>query len=198
MTKSRGIMALRRPWSEFELEVMRVHYATTPGRDLAELFGRPVGHVYAQAGRMGLCKAAEFQASSASGRILRGGRLSVATQFKPGSVPANKGTKRPGFAPGNMARTQFKPGSKPSTWRPVGTYVIHEGVLERKVADGTGPRHWYARALQRAWSAYREVMHKANEVAERVTDLKREEARLRAQVKRHQDKAGVVNTRRED
>lgn len=52
-----------------------------------------------------------------------------------------------------------------------------------------------AHALQRAWGAYREVMHKANEIAERVTDLKREEQRLRAQIRRHQDKGGVINVR---
>lgn len=140
-----------RAWSEFELEVMRMHYPSTLTRDLAELFNRLEGHVYACAGRLGLNKAPEFQATATSGRILRGGRLSVETQFKPGMTPANKGKKMPpGWAPGDMARTQFKPGSKPVTWRPVGTCVINtDGYLDMKIADGTGPRHYFWKPVHR-------------------------------------------------
>lgn len=53
-----------------------------------------------------------------------------------------------------------------------------------------------ARTLQRAWDNYRHVSGQATEVAERVTVLKREEQRLRAMVKRLQEKTGaVVNVR---
>lgn len=56
--------------------------------------------------------------------------------------------------------------------------------------------HGQARTIERAWSAYRQAMHQANEVAERVTALKREEQRLRAMVKRLQEKTGaVISTR---
>ena len=56
-----------------------------------------------------------------------------------------------------------------------------------------------ANTLQRAWSNYREVTRQATEVAERVTVLKKEEQRLRAMVKRLQDKSGaVVNVRAKD
>ena len=51
------------------------------------------------------------------------------------------------------------------------------------------------RTIQRAWSAYREAMRQANEVAERVSVLKKEEQRLRAMVKRLQEKVPVLNTR---
>mgnify|MGYP000328965747 FL=1 len=49
--------------------------------------------------------------------------------------------------------------------------------------------------IQRAWSAYRQAMQQANEVAERVSVLKKEEQRLRAMVKRLQEKVPVLNTR---
>lgn len=53
-----------------------------------------------------------------------------------------------------------------------------------------------ARTIQSAWSAYAQTMRQANEVAERVHALKKEEQRLRAMVKRLQDKSGsVVNVR---
>ena len=41
-------------------------------------------------------------------------------EFKPGNVPANKGLRRPGFAPGRMAKTQFKKGHKNNTEFQVG------------------------------------------------------------------------------
>ena len=89
MTKHLGIMAPRRAWSEFEVEVLRMHYATTLTHLLAELFRRPEGQVYAQAHRIGLHKAEEFQATSASGRIaLRGGALEHrnTVQARPGAT----------------------------------------------------------------------------------------------------------------
>jgi hypothetical protein len=46
--------------------------------------------------------------------------------------------------------------------------------------------------LARAWSRHREVMRQATEVAERVSDLKKQEQRLRALVKRLQQKTGAV------
>lgn len=49
--------------------------------------------------------------------------------------------------------------------------------------------------IQRAWSAYEHAMQQANEVANRVSVLKKEEQRLRAMVKRLQEKVPVLNTR---
>lgn len=51
--------------------------------------------------------------------------------------------------------------------------------------------------IQRAWSAHKEAMRQANDVAERVSVLKKEEQRLRAMVKRLQDKVPVLSTRSE-
>jgi hypothetical protein len=101
-------MKTRKSWTDTEVTLLRLRYADTLTTDLAQQIGRPVQHVYAKAGRLGLRKGPQFIASSASGRILKGGRLSQATQFQTGHAPANKGLRRPGFAPGNMASTQFK------------------------------------------------------------------------------------------
>lgn len=56
-----------------------------------------------------------------------------------------------------------------------------------------------ARTLQTAWSNYRDASREAAEVAERVSVLKKEEQRLRAMVKRLQEKSGaVINVRAKD
>lgn len=49
-------------------------------------------------------------------------------------------------------------------------------------------------SIQRAWSRYGEVMRQADEIAKRVTVLKKEEQRLRAMIKRLQEKTGAVVT----
>lgn len=49
-----------------------------------------------------------------------------------------------------------------------------------------------ANTISRAWSSYRMVTGQANEVAARVSALKKEEQRLRAMVKRLQEKSGAV------
>ena len=52
-----------------------------------------------------------------------------------------------------------------------------------------------AATIERAWSSHREAMRQANEVAERVTLLKKEEQRLRSMVKRLQEKVPVIGRR---
>jgi hypothetical protein len=52
--------------------------------------------------------------------------------------------------------------------------------------------HKNAKHIQGAWDSHRQVMRQANEIAERLTVLKKEEQRLRAMIKRLQDKSGAV------
>jgi hypothetical protein len=49
-----------------------------------------------------------------------------------------------------------------------------------------------AQTIRRAWDAHAQAMRQTNEVAERVSMLKKEEQRLRAMVKRLQEKSGAV------
>jgi hypothetical protein len=49
-----------------------------------------------------------------------------------------------------------------------------------------------AQTIDSAWRRYHEVLRQAGEVNDRVHALKKEEARLRAMVKRLQDKTGSV------
>jgi uncharacterized small protein (DUF1192 family) len=49
-----------------------------------------------------------------------------------------------------------------------------------------------AKTIQLAWENHRMVMDKVREINERINVLSKEEKRLRAQVKRHQEKGGAV------
>lgn len=128
----------RRRWTEPEDRVMREFYPRLRARDLAEVLKRPVGSVHQRAAKLGLTKSAEFQESDSSGRIQRGrcDPRMVATQFRPGLVPWNKGTNY--VAGGRSAQTRFKtrPPEESRNYKPIGSHRINgDGMLERKVTD---------------------------------------------------------------
>lgn len=180
MTKSKGILPPRRFWSDYEDQVLRLHYPTTRAADLAELFNSTADAVCRRARKLGLAKDAAWVVETARQRTKNphhGGRH---TRFQPGIVPANKGKKMPnGWAPGDMARTQFKPGQKPSTWKPIGSLRINgEGYLDRKVNDLPGGNHVRWHPVHRlVWEAangpvpaghvvvFKPGMHTTNEAA---------------------------------
>lgn len=133
-----------RPWRKAELRLLRRSYPNLPTKELARLLGRSESAVYAQAKLLGLRKSATYLASPEACRLRRGDNVGARTRFRPGHVPANKGLRRPGWAPGRMAQTQFKAGQKPQTSKPIGsTRISKDGYLQRKVSDtGYAPRDW--------------------------------------------------------
>jgi hypothetical protein len=106
-----------------------------PTAALARRLRRSICSVNNRAYQLGLRKSAAYLASPAACRMRRGDALGAAFRFKPGQAPANKGLRRPGYAPGRMKETQFKPGSK--TWRymPIGSTRLVDGYCYRKVSD---------------------------------------------------------------
>lgn len=142
MTKSRNLLAKRKHWTPIELDLLRVNYASTLTRDIAQALGCSQSAVYQKAHQLGLFKAPEFVAEMARKAMENpdhGGRKFL---LKKGNVPANKGMKHSkGWAPGRMASTQFKKGTMPHTWLPVGSYRINSGAggLEYKFSDEPGP-----------------------------------------------------------
>jgi hypothetical protein len=137
MSKSTG---KKRFWTEAEMQLLTRWYADVRTDLIAQQLGWPVKRVLAKANALGLHKSRELIAEMARERTNKPGHGSHAHRIKPGSVPHNKGVKRPpGWSPGNMAKAQFKPGARPHTWVPVGSYRIVDGQLQRKVNDDPGP-----------------------------------------------------------
>lgn len=139
VTKSRGIMKPRRRWNEVDLELLRRNYADSRTEDLAAVLDRDLQHVYAKAMKLGLAKSAAYLASPAACRLRRGDDVGKQHRFQKGQVPANKGLRRPGWAPGDMAKTQFKkgrPACEARNYVPIGSLRLSkDGYLERKVTD---------------------------------------------------------------
>lgn len=158
MTKSRGILRPRHRWTKTQIAVLRRCYPHERTADLARELGLPLPIVYAMANRIGLHKSAAFQASDKNGRILKGGKLSVATQFKKGFVPANKGLRRPGWFRGRMRETQFRKGEvrgrAAQIVKPIGAERLSkDGYLERKVNHDL--------PFQKRWKAVHRIVWEA-------------------------------------
>lgn len=155
MTKSRGINQPRTEWTKAQLRELRRRYPHERTTDIAKSLGIRLVIVYATANRLGLHKSQAFAASDRSGRILKGGKLSVATQFKKGHTSFNKGRKG-WFAPGTEA-TRFKKGQRSVNTLPVGSLRLSkDGYLEQKYADRPG------NPAQRWRSVHRLVWEKTN------------------------------------
>lgn len=144
MTRSRKILPPRRFWTSEELERLRVLYPDRPTAEVALMLGRSLCAVYGAADKAGLAKSAAYLASPAACRLRREATpASIATRFKPGQVPFNKGLRHDaGWSPGRMRETQFKRGARTGVaaenWCPIGTIRTDgEGFLRIKVREGT-------------------------------------------------------------
>jgi len=141
----------RHMWSKAHLKLLRREYADSSTARLMEMLGHSKLSVYQMAQKLGLKKSAAFhQSAKLSGRFDKLSRAGERFRYPKGHVPANKGLRRPGYAPGRMASTQFKKGNKPHTYRyKVGdTRINTDGYIDRKIReDLVGSSNW--RALHR-------------------------------------------------
>ena len=152
MTASRNTRATYSKWTPAEEYVLRDLYPDLPCADIAALLDRAPGSVYQAAARLGLTKSAAFWQSDASTRIQRGKQhpSMIASQFKTGLVPWNKGTHY--TAGGRSAETRFKKGemrgAAQHNYVPIGSHrITRDGYLERKFTDDPSlypSRRWEA------------------------------------------------------
>lgn len=151
----------RQPWTPAELAVLRQFYPDLRCADVAQVLGRPVGSVYQMAAKLGLSKSEAFNQSDASGRTRRGktNPAMVATQFKPGLEPWNKGKKGSVGHHPNCRAHQFKkgrPAHESRNYQPIGSLRINaDGHLERKVTDDPAlvPVRRWAPVYRLVWEA---------------------------------------------
>lgn len=138
------------PWTPQEIDDLVKLYPDHTAKAISIIINRSVPSIYGKSALLGLTKSAAFLASSASGRT--DGKRGQSGRYKKGNVPANKGERRPGWAPGRMAETQFKKGEMSGqaqhNYVPIGsTRISKDGYLERKVTDDPAlypARRWVA------------------------------------------------------
>lgn len=154
------LVRTRTPWTDSDLEVLRARFPHEKTAGIARDLGREPGTVSQMAAKLGLRKSAKYLASPDACRLRRDGNPGIAYRYPKGHVPANKGTRRPGFSPGRMSATQFRRGERSVTaeamHQPIGTEVVRaEGYRWRKVNDDL-PVHKRWREVHRLlWEEHR-------------------------------------------
>ncbi len=113
---------------------MRARFPHMRTDRLATQLQRSAAAVSGRAQTLGLHKSVAYLASPDACRLRRDNSGGIPFRFKPGQVPANKGLRRPGYAPGRMAQTQFKKGQSTNAM-PVGSTRLVDGYIYRKVSD---------------------------------------------------------------
>lgn len=136
-----------RHWTSAQIQALRALYPDLKADTVAREIGRTTRSVHQKAKQLGIGKSEAFKASFASGRIQAANTdpRMVATRFKPGLAPWNKGKPGATGLHENCRPTQFKPGQKPHTTQPVGSYRINSNKrikrLERKMNENPGPNN---------------------------------------------------------
>jgi len=123
----------KRLWNPEDDELLRQRYPHESSQALAVALRRSLSSVHGRAAMLGLAKTDEYLATHC--RLRPGSNLGAAYRFPKGHVPANKGLRRPGYAPGRMRQTQFKKGQFPLNDMPIGSTRLIDGYLYRKVTD---------------------------------------------------------------
>jgi len=115
--------------------LIRGYYPTVFARDLAKRIGCSKAAVHHHAHLLGVRKDPSFLRKFC--RLQPGEVIGARHQYPKGHVPANKGTRRPGWAPGRMRETQFKKGQVSINTMPMWSFRWVDGYLMLK----TGARH---------------------------------------------------------
>lgn len=129
-----------RRWSAADDAELRARFSDEHTASLAASLGRTYSATAMRAAALGLRKSVAFMRGPQGRRWTGYHPNSMATRFAPGHVPANKGTRRPGWTRGRMAETQFKKGERRgaanTNWRPVGTVLADsDGYLRIKLRE---------------------------------------------------------------
>lgn len=133
----------RHVWTKPELALLRRQY---PGRytpEIAKALGLALHRVHRKALKLGLRKSAAFRRMQRADEARRLRVVGVAHRFQKGLVPANKGLRMPGWAPGRSGETQFKKGHPANNYMEIGTLRLNaDGYVDMKIREAPGSRAW--------------------------------------------------------
>lgn len=126
---------VKHPWTERQLTLLRKHYADMPIQRLEQTLRHKRASIYSKAQELGLQRSPELIAEQ--GRLASQHTKSVATRFKIGYVPPNKGKREWQFRSQESIercrQTQFKSGHQPHNAKPVGYESVRDGYVYVKV-----------------------------------------------------------------
>lgn len=133
-------MSSKKTWSAEQRLLLEAMYADCPMPDMVRLIGKKSTQISSKAFHIGLKRSEEYLNSSQSGRIKKGERIGVGTEFKKGIIPLNKGKKQVDYMSAESIEktmaTRFKKGALPHNTVPIGyERITKDGYVEVKVRD---------------------------------------------------------------
>jgi hypothetical protein len=144
MSKARSA---RRRWTAAQIKKLRTLYPGHYTRDVARRLRMKINRVNAKASQLGLRKNTAFRKRELDRQARRLRAAGSAYRFPKGHVPANKGLRRPGWAPGRMRETQFKKGQFPFNRDPefyvLGALRVNtDGYIDMRISFDKGALGW--------------------------------------------------------
>jgi hypothetical protein len=140
----------RKFWTDRDLWRLIALYPDATIVQLVRRLGHTAASIYGMSWKLGLEKSPEHLSSipHRTGMIAAG----VPFRYPKGHVPANKGLRRPGYAPGRMRETMFKKGQFPVNRDPdfyvLGALRVNtDGYIDMRISFDKGALGW--RALHR-------------------------------------------------
>ncbi len=132
-------------------EILRL-YPDTPTIEIARKFGKDIQTIYKTANRYGVNKSEAFHKSEHSGRIRKGQRLGIATEFKKGHVPGTKGKKQSSYMSSegikNSSRTRWTKEHRPHNEKKDGDISVRR---MRSVDSGRSIPYKFIRISKNKW-----------------------------------------------
>lgn len=137
----------RRLWSRADDRELRRTFPHTHTAAVARHLRRTYTSTAGRAATLGLHKSAAYLARHRRTGADRLRTAGAPYRFQKGHVSANKGLRRPGYAPGRMRETQFKKGAPSQNVMPIGSTRLVGGYVYRKISDTPNvpwTRNWKA------------------------------------------------------
>ena len=129
------------PWTDEEKRIVAEMYPDHFATEISEKIGRPLSGIYRMAQLLGLKSSPEKYRRAAEKVVSNPNH--IASRFKKGHVPANKGKRMSPEQYARCAGTMFKKGNVPKCHRPGGSERVNvDGYVEVKVAE---PNKWRAK-----------------------------------------------------
>ena len=127
----------KKKYTEEHIDFIRNNITGTPIRTFVKMFNEHFATAFSFTSITSIIYRSGHKNGN-DGNIKKGERRGIATEFKKGNIPYNKGKK--GVSHPNQIPTQFKHGNTPHNTVPVGTEVITaDGYTKVKVGE---PNKW--------------------------------------------------------
>ena len=134
----------RHKWTAEDLALLQQLYPETPNKDIAEMLHTSTNSVDSKACSLKLRKTKTYLSQQGVKRARHPNV--VATQFKKGVKPKNKGLRQIDFMPPEKFErskaTRFKPGNIPKNTKPIGYETLYaDGYIYVKTCEGMQKKH---------------------------------------------------------